>query len=272
MPGVAPAAKQMGARVANNILARIDGRETDAIPLHRLWRARDHRPAFRDRAAARLAILRLAGLVVLARAAHLFPDRVPQPDHRAHQLGLGLFHLLARSAHHSRQRRRRGNAWPPRRKHRPSHVQGRRKANARPKLAPNAIKRGLSATEVALALDHADIAAVVELVHKAGGAPLGAYREPLGRPPAAARVAAFQRGATDSVSARPFADPRQASGGRHRSHGRIPRSAHRGARRRRPLLDAERPPSTGRRQDARVSSRSPCSSRRMKRCPTASSR
>ena len=34
-----------------------------------------------------------------------------------------------------------------------------------------------------MALDHADIAAVVELVRKAGGAPIGAYREPLGGRP-----------------------------------------------------------------------------------------
>jgi len=53
----------------------------------------------------------------------------------------------------------------------------------KPKLAPNAVQRGLSATEVALALDHADIAAVVDLVRKAGGAPIGAYREPLGGRP-----------------------------------------------------------------------------------------
>jgi ParB family chromosome partitioning protein len=52
-----------------------------------------------------------------------------------------------------------------------------------PKLAPNAVKRGLAATEVALAIDHPDIAAVVELVRQAGGAPLGAYREPLGGRP-----------------------------------------------------------------------------------------
>jgi ParB family transcriptional regulator, chromosome partitioning protein len=51
------------------------------------------------------------------------------------------------------------------------------------KLAPNAVKRGLSATEVALPLDHPDIATVVELVRAAGGAPLGAYREPLGGRP-----------------------------------------------------------------------------------------
>ena len=53
----------------------------------------------------------------------------------------------------------------------------------RAKLAPNLVQRGLSATEVALPLDHPDIAAVVELVRKAGGAPIGAYREPLGGRP-----------------------------------------------------------------------------------------
>jgi len=52
-----------------------------------------------------------------------------------------------------------------------------------PKLAPSAVRRGLAATEVALPIDHADIAAVVELVRQAGGAAIGAYREPLsGRP------------------------------------------------------------------------------------------
>ena len=39
------------------------------------------------------------------------------------------------------------------------------------KLAPSAVKRGLAATEVALPIDHGDIAAVVELVRAAGGAP-----------------------------------------------------------------------------------------------------
>jgi len=52
-----------------------------------------------------------------------------------------------------------------------------------PKLAPSAVKRGLAATEVALPVDHPDVASVVELVRKAGGAPLGAYREPLGGRP-----------------------------------------------------------------------------------------
>ena len=42
---------------------------------------------------------------------------------------------------------------------------------------------GLSAMEVALPIEHAEINAVVELVRQAGGAPLGAYREPLGGRP-----------------------------------------------------------------------------------------
>ena len=105
VPGVAPAAKQMGARVAHNILARIDGRQrptpfhyTDFGALATIGR---------HSAIAQLPKLRFSGVVgvvVLARAPHLFPDRVPQPAHRAHQLGLGLFHLRARGAHHPRQR------------------------------------------------------------------------------------------------------------------------------------------------------------------------
>jgi ParB family chromosome partitioning protein len=57
------------------------------------------------------------------------------------------------------------------------------KSKRKPKLAPSAVKRGLSATEVALAFEHEDIAPVVDLVRKAGGAPIGAYREPLGGRP-----------------------------------------------------------------------------------------
>src|SRR5688572_28272479 len=63
----------------------------------------------------------------------------------------------------------------------PPKARGSRKRAS--KLAPNAVKRGLSATEVAMAFDHEDITAVVALVRQAGGAPIGAYREPLsGRP------------------------------------------------------------------------------------------
>ncbi|MBV8852095.1 MAG: ParB N-terminal domain-containing protein, partial [Sinobacteraceae bacterium] len=51
---------------------------------------------------------------------------------------------------------------------------------ARGKLAPRARDRGLDAGEVALTLDSAEIAELVSLVQAAGGAPLGAYRDPLG--------------------------------------------------------------------------------------------
>jgi ParB family transcriptional regulator, chromosome partitioning protein len=48
------------------------------------------------------------------------------------------------------------------------------------KLAPGKTPRGLEATEVAIALDHEGIAQLAALVRDAGGAPIGAYREPLG--------------------------------------------------------------------------------------------
>jgi ParB family chromosome partitioning protein len=48
------------------------------------------------------------------------------------------------------------------------------------KLAPNAKARGLEAAEVAIAMDSPEVAALATLVREAGGAPIGAYREPLG--------------------------------------------------------------------------------------------
>jgi ParB family transcriptional regulator, chromosome partitioning protein len=51
---------------------------------------------------------------------------------------------------------------------------------ARGKLAPRARDRGLDAAQVSLPLDSPEIAELVSLVHAAGGAPLGAYRDPLG--------------------------------------------------------------------------------------------
>jgi ParB family transcriptional regulator, chromosome partitioning protein len=51
---------------------------------------------------------------------------------------------------------------------------------SRGRLAPGKASRGLEAAEVAIALDHADISALVTLVRDAAGAVIGAYREPLG--------------------------------------------------------------------------------------------
>jgi ParB family transcriptional regulator, chromosome partitioning protein len=48
------------------------------------------------------------------------------------------------------------------------------------KLAPSAKSRGLDAAQVAIAMDSPEIADLAALVRDAGGAPIGAYHEPLG--------------------------------------------------------------------------------------------
>ena len=69
-----------------------------------------------------------------------------------------------------------------------------RKPRRRTSLAPRKEKRGLDAAEIALATDAPEIAALAAEVRAAGGAPLGAYREPLSGRAAAARGAAARRG------------------------------------------------------------------------------
>jgi ParB family chromosome partitioning protein len=54
---------------------------------------------------------------------------------------------------------------------------------ARGRLAPGANARGLDAAQVAIPADSAEIAEVVALVRSAGGAMIGAYRDPLGGRP-----------------------------------------------------------------------------------------
>jgi ParB family transcriptional regulator, chromosome partitioning protein len=56
----------------------------------------------------------------------------------------------------------------------------KRGARRRGRLAPGQAPRGLDAAQVAIALDDAAIAALGALVREAGGAPIGAYHEPLG--------------------------------------------------------------------------------------------
>ncbi|HEY4974045.1 MAG TPA: ParB N-terminal domain-containing protein [Steroidobacteraceae bacterium] len=48
------------------------------------------------------------------------------------------------------------------------------------KLKPSAQARGLEATDIALAADHAEIRDLVARIHKAGGVAIGTYRDPLG--------------------------------------------------------------------------------------------
>ena len=59
----------------------------------------------------------------------------------------------------------------------------KRGTRKRSTLAPRKETRGLEATEVAVALDDPQIAPLSALVRAAGGAPIGAYREPLGGRP-----------------------------------------------------------------------------------------
>jgi ParB family chromosome partitioning protein len=62
-------------------------------------------------------------------------------------------------------------------------ARGRKSATpkrARGTLAPGANARGLDAADVIIAMDSAEIAAVVGLIRSAGGAPIGGYRDPLG--------------------------------------------------------------------------------------------
>jgi ParB family transcriptional regulator, chromosome partitioning protein len=54
---------------------------------------------------------------------------------------------------------------------------------ARGKLAPGTSARGLDAADVVIAMDSAEIADVVALIRNAGGALIGAYRDPLGGRP-----------------------------------------------------------------------------------------
>ena len=69
------------------------------------------------------------------------------------------------------------------------------KAKRRPrgKLAPARERRGLAAAEVALPLDQPEVAELAAQIVAAGGAAIGAYRDPLGGRPLVARVVAARR-------------------------------------------------------------------------------
>ena len=59
----------------------------------------------------------------------------------------------------------------------------RQKAGARKRLRISDQKRGLSADEIALSLDTPELSALRQAVQDSGGAPIGAYREPLSGQP-----------------------------------------------------------------------------------------
>jgi len=92
--------------------------------------------------------------------------RLPDIESRE-PLGV-LSHLMAASKNKSKATRTREPATTKR---------------ARGKLAPGASARGLDAAEVVIAMDSEEIADVVALIRSAGGALIGAYRDPLGGRP-----------------------------------------------------------------------------------------
>ncbi len=99
VPGIAPAAKQMGAHVAAAIRAP-EGQTIEALPLPRLRQPRDDRPHGRGRRPWSPEILGPLRMVVLAGRAHLLPDRLPQPPRGDARLGLVVLELPAQRKDH----------------------------------------------------------------------------------------------------------------------------------------------------------------------------
>ena len=74
-------------------------------------------------------------------------------------------------------------AKKPKAKAKSARAKGGVAKRTRKRLTPGATARGLDAAQVVIAMDSADIAEVVAMVRGAGGAPIGAYRDPLGGRP-----------------------------------------------------------------------------------------
>lgn len=74
-----------------------------------------------------------------------------------------------------------------------------RASNARKRMTPARVERGLAAADVVLAADAPEVAALAQEVRQAGGAVLTAYREPLGGQPVV--LASLPR---DAVAPTPF--------------------------------------------------------------------
>ncbi len=99
VPGVAPAAIQMGRHAARNIRLALAGRPQAGVPLPRQGQLRDDRPRQGGgRAARRPPALWLPGLGRVARDPHLLPDRLQEPRAGHLPVGVLLRHLPARSA------------------------------------------------------------------------------------------------------------------------------------------------------------------------------
>ena len=96
--------------------------------------------------------------------------------------GLGIlaqtiFHRVLYASARARQRMRMGSKKTSRA---PARGAAKRATRSRGKLSPGKTSRGLSAADVPLATDSPEVADLTALIVQAGGAPIGAYRDPLG--------------------------------------------------------------------------------------------
>ena len=96
VPGIAPAAKQMGSYVGKVIAARVQGRAARAVRLSPCRRPRHDRAQVGGGEARRLSAHRFFRLAVLERRPHLFFDWDAQPLRGRAQLVVELPHIPAR--------------------------------------------------------------------------------------------------------------------------------------------------------------------------------
>lgn len=94
VPGLAPAAKQMGRYVADLIKARLaGGGDGRTFPLRRLRKSRHNRPQGRRRGFGAHPTERFPSLAALELRASVVPCRFPQPHRCLPRLGLGLCNI-----------------------------------------------------------------------------------------------------------------------------------------------------------------------------------
>jgi hypothetical protein len=99
VPGVAPAAKQMGRYAAEAIRRRLAGKPaSSALPLPRLWQPRHHRPQGCRRRVRRLRFSGLPAWLVWSLRPCLLPHRLSQPPRRRSSTGPGPMSRFDRGA------------------------------------------------------------------------------------------------------------------------------------------------------------------------------
>jgi NADH dehydrogenase len=104
VPGVAPAAMQMGRHAGENVVRFLRERTPARLSLRRQGFTGDDRTQERGRGLRPLPLHGLPRVVPVARDPHRVPDRVPQSLRRAVRVGLGVRHVPARRPRDPRAR------------------------------------------------------------------------------------------------------------------------------------------------------------------------